>query len=164
MMSLSSLVRIWGECLTIHSMPVFFFLFFFKVEISSHASIPLFVPGSVHLGSASWDDCGQMYPEELHVSCFWQVPTLCPDSGIVSSLRPCWVKGTYIRVCLVVTCYLHFWQNDWGLLCATVVRLEQTPNKSQHTKVTLEKKILLSLLPGFELAIFNHKSSALTNL
>ena len=31
---------------------------------------------------------------------------------------------------------------------------ERTPNKSQHTKLTLEKKILTPLLPGFELAIF----------
>ena len=32
--------------------------------------------------------------------------------------------------------------------------VEQTPNESQHTKLTLEKKILLPLLPGFELALF----------
>ena len=32
--------------------------------------------------------------------------------------------------------------------------VERTPNKSQHTKLTLEKKILLPLLPGFELATF----------
>ena len=24
-------------------------------------------------------------------------------------------------VCLAVTCHLHFWQNDWDLLCATTV-------------------------------------------
>ena len=32
--------------------------------------------------------------------------------------------------------------------------VERTPNKSQHTKLTLEKKILPPLLPGFELATF----------
>ena len=32
--------------------------------------------------------------------------------------------------------------------------VERTPNKSHHTKLTLEKKILLPLLPGFELATF----------
>ena len=32
--------------------------------------------------------------------------------------------------------------------------VEQTLNKSQHTKLTLEKKTLLPLLPGFELATF----------
>ena len=30
--------------------------------------------------------------------------------------------------------------------------MERTPNKSQHTKLTVEKKILPPLLPGFELA------------
>ena len=32
--------------------------------------------------------------------------------------------------------------------------VEGTPNKSQHTKLTLKKKILLPLLPGFKLATF----------
>ena len=32
--------------------------------------------------------------------------------------------------------------------------MEQTPKKSQHTKLTLEKKILPPLLPGLELATF----------
>ena len=32
--------------------------------------------------------------------------------------------------------------------------VEGTPNKSQHTKLTLEKKILPPLLPGFKLATF----------
>ena len=31
-------------------------LFFFEVEISSRTLIPLFMPGSVHSGSASLDD------------------------------------------------------------------------------------------------------------
>ena len=35
--------------------------------------------------------------------------------------------------------------------------VEQTPNKSQHTKLTLEKKILPPLLPGFELATFRSR-------
>ena len=33
--------------------------------------------------------------------------------------------------------------------------MEWTPNKTQHTKLTLEKKILLRLLLGFELATFH---------
>ena len=35
--------------------------------------------------------------------------------------------------------------------------MERTPNKSQHTKLTLEKKILPPLLPGFELATFRSR-------
>ena len=41
--------------------------------------------------------------------------------------------------------------------------VELTPNKSQHTKLTLENKILLPLLPGFELATFRSQFGALTN-
>ena len=48
-------------------------------------------------------------------------------------------------VSLGVTCHLHFWQNDQGLLRATAVTwgVERTPNKSQQTKSTLEKTLLL---------------------
>ena len=34
------------------------------------------------------------------------------------------------------------------------IRVKQTPNKCQHTKLTLEKNILPPLLPGLELATF----------
>ena len=35
--------------------------------------------------------------------------------------------------------------------------MERTPNKSQHAKLTLEKKILLPLPLGFELATFRSR-------
>ena len=35
--------------------------------------------------------------------------------------------------------------------------MERTPNKCQHTKLTLGKKILPPLLPGFELATFRSR-------
>ena len=59
-------------------------------------------------------------------------------------------------MCLGVTCHLHFWQNDWDFFtchCSSM-GMERTLNKSQHTKLTLEKKILPPLLPGFKLAAF----------
>ena len=46
-------------------------------------------------------------------------------------------------------------QNDLGLLRATGV--ERAPNTNQHTKLTLEKKILRQLLPEFELATFRSR-------
>ena len=56
-------------------------------------------------------------------------------------------------VCLGITCHLHLWQNDRGLLRATAVTQGWNGHriKSQHIKLTLEKKILPPLLPGFEL-------------
>ena len=40
------------------------------MKISSRTLIPLFVPGSVHIGSASRDDCGRMFPDKFRVSSF----------------------------------------------------------------------------------------------
>ena len=50
----SSLARIWGGKFD-YPFPacVFFVVVFFKVEIRLRALIPLFMPGSVHCGSAS---------------------------------------------------------------------------------------------------------------
>ena len=37
------------------------------------------------------------------------------------------------------------------------MEVERTPNRSQHTKLTLEKEILPTLLPGVELATFRSR-------
>ena len=39
--------------------------FFFKVEISTRTLMPLIRPGSVHSGSASWDDSGRAFPDKI---------------------------------------------------------------------------------------------------
>ena len=64
--------------------------------------------------------------------------------------------GSRVYARLGVTCHLHFWLNDRGLLHAIAgnTGVEQTPNKNQHTKLILEKKILPPLLPGFKVATF----------
>ena len=61
--------------------------------------------------------------------------------------------------CLAVTCHLHFWQNDWDFLRATVVTRGWNGyrNKSQHRKSTLEKKILPPFQQGFEPATFQSR-------
>ena len=61
-----------------------------------------------------------------------------------------------VYVCLAVTCHLHFWQNDLDLLHAIVVMWgwNRYRNKSQHRKSTLEMKILLPFLLGFEPTTF----------
>ena len=75
---------------------------------------------------------------------------------------PCHFMQSHIRkvhACLAVTCHLCFWQNDQGLLCATAVTRGWNgyQNKSQHRKLTLEKKIIPPLLPGFEPATFRSR-------
>ena len=61
-----------------------------------------------------------------------------------------------VYACLAVTCHLHFWQNDRDLLRATAVTMGWNGyrNKSQHRKLTLEKKIIPPLLQGLEPATF----------
>ena len=53
-----------------------------------------------------------------------------------------------VHTCLAITCHQHFWQSDHDLFHATVVRLgwNRYRNKSQHRKLTQEKKILLPIL------------------
>ena len=67
-----------------------------------------------------------------------------------------------VHTCLVVTSHLHCWQNDRGLLCATAVTRGWNGyrNKSQHIKLTLDKKILPPLLFGFESETFRSRVPA----
>ena len=67
-----------------------------------------------------------------------------------------------VYACLVVTCHLHFWQNDRDFLRATVVTRGWSGyrNKSQHRKSTLEKKILPPFQQGFEPATFQSRADA----
>ena len=61
-----------------------------------------------------------------------------------------------VHTCVAVTCHLYFWQNNRYLLRATSVTRGRNwyRNKSQHRKLTLQKKILPSLLSRFEPATF----------
>ena len=45
-----------------------------------------------------------------------------------------------VYACLAVTCHLHFWQNDQGLLCAIAVTQGWNGyrNKSQHRKLKVD--------------------------
>ena len=61
-------------------------------------------------------------------------------------------------MCLVVICYLHFWQI---LRASAVTRgCNGYRNKSRHRKLTLEK-ILPLLLPDSNRQLFSHESGAL---
>ena len=123
------------------------------MEISSLTLIPLFIPGSVHSGLMSWDDCGQMSPDKLSVSLFLDIPKQCLDSGIVSPLWLCWVNGVCMFRCNLPPALLAEWLGSFKCHCGNM-GVEQTLNKSQHTKLTLEKKIFLPLLPGFKPTTF----------
>ena len=80
-------------------------------------------------------------------------PTLCLDSGIVSPLWLHWVNGVCVFKCNLPPALLAEWLGSFTSHCGNT-GMERTLNKSQYTKLTLEKKILLPHLPGFELTTF----------
>ena len=91
---------------------------------------------------------GRVLPDELRVSSF---PDRFPHF-ICTAAQSALSGFVWSRVyaCLGGTCHLHFWQNDRGLLRATAVTrgCERTPSKSQHTKLTLEKKFFSAAPAG----------------
>ena len=75
---------------------------------------------------------------------------------------PCHFMQSHIRkvyACSAATCHLHFGQNDRDLLRATAVTRGSNGyrNKSQHRKLTPEKKIIPLLIQGFEPATFQSR-------
>ena len=83
-----------------------FFIFFMEVEISSRTLILPFVPGTVHSGSATSDDCGRIFPDRLSVSSF---PDRFPHYAWTAAQLP---HSDFVRSrvyeCFSVTCQLHF--------------------------------------------------------
>ena len=97
------------------------------------------------------------------------VTRLVPREAAAVSARSVYTIQTYmvschfmqshmrkLYACLPVTCHLHFWPNDRDLLRATAVTRGWNGywNKSQHSKLTLDKKLLPPLLPVFKPEIF----------
>ena len=127
-----------------------------KVEISLWKLILLFRLGSVHSGSATWDTCNWAFPDKLFVSSFPGRFPLCLDRCIVSPLRLQWVKGVCVFRCNLPSAILAEWPVSFTCHCGNT-GVEWTPKKSQHTKLTLERKILPPPLPGFEPATFQSR-------
>ena len=158
----SSRARILGKCSTIHSPPALFF-FFFKVEMSLRTLIPLFTPGLVHSGSASWDDCDRVLPDELRVSSFsdrfphyaWTAAYSAHTDLIRSKMY----------ACLGVTCHLHSWQDDRGLLRVTAVTRGSNGHRIRvSTQSWLwRRKFSCRFCRDSTSQPFDHESGALTN-
>ena len=69
-----------------------------------------------------------------------------------------------VHACLAVTCHLHYWQNDQGLLRATAVTRGWNGyrNKSQHRKLTRRRKFSRRSCRDSNPRPFNHEFGALT--
>ena len=111
---------------------------------------------SCYMTKASWNCCRLDAPSAC---------TIHPRTSL-----QCHFISSHIRrvhVCLAVTCHMHFWHNDRDCLRATAVARGRNRyrNKSQHRKLTLDKKNILKnikklisrrslRLPGLEPATF----------
>ena len=87
-----------------------------------------------------------------HVKLLWSVPLHFMQSHI-----------RRVHDCLALTSHLHVWQNDRDLLCATAVTQGWNGhrNKSQHRKLTLEKKF--PAVPFIGYTCFQQRGSDVRN-
>ena len=97
------------------------------------------MPGSVHSGSVH---------SQVAWACFQIGSHTMPGQCLVTPCRHYWVKGVFVFWCNLPPVLLAEWPGSFTCHCGNT-GVEWTPNKSQHTKLTLERKILLPLLPGF---------------
>ena len=72
------------------------------------------------------------------------------------------VKGVCVFRCNLPPALFAKWPGSFTCHCGNT-GMERTPNKSQHTKLPLEKKILPPLLPRLELATFRRRVQHSTN-
>ena len=97
-----------------------------------------------------------------HMKLLPSQPTFCVHHTTMRQFSHfIWSNICSVHVCSAVTCHLHFWQNDWDLLCATAVTQGQNGywNKGQHRMLTLEKKICPMLLHGLKPMNVDHESN-----
>ena len=83
--------------------------------------------------------------------------------GQHSQPTPTWLGRARVNVCLGVTCHLHFWQNDWGLLHANAVTWKKN---GQQTGVSTESQLWRRKLSShscqhLNLQLLDHESSVL---
>ena len=74
-------------------------------------------------------------------------------TAAVSPLRLHWVKSVCMFRYNLPPALLAEWPGSFTCHCGNE-GVERAPNKSQHTKLTLENKVLQPLLPRYELATF----------
>ena len=115
---------------------------------------------SVYSSLTSWDEYGWAFPDELCMSSF---PNGLPyDEWTVESVHSHFV-GSRVYVFPVITCHLHFWQNDRGISQATGVTQSGTDTEIKaSTESQLRwRKISCCSCRGSNLRPSDHESGAL---
>ena len=112
-------------------------------KFKSVRNTPAVVHYREHCFSTVWLLHGSCHMKLLLSQCVLCMPYTMSLSGHFIQSHRC-----RVHACLAETCHQHFWQNDWDLLCATVVLWwwNRYWNKSEHKKLTTEKKICPLLL------------------
>ena len=108
-----------------------------------------------------------MYLQRWHGWCHMKLlpsrPVLCtPYNHVPCHFMQCHIRKVY--ACLAVTCHLHFWRNDRGLLCATAITRGWNGyrNMSQHRKLPWRRKFSRRSSRDSNPRPFDHESGALT--
>ena len=101
-----------------------------EVDMNSHAPIARFRPRSAHSGSASWNDYGRAFLEELRVSSFSLIDShTMPVQHIVNSLWLRWIKSVCAFISNQPATLLAEWQGPFTCYCCNT-EVVRTPNKS----------------------------------
>ena len=90
-------------------------------------------PESVHNVPVTGYDCSRVFPNEFSVSSF----TLSPQYAWTAESAHSDFVGSKEYACYGVTCHLHFWQNNRGLLRATAV----TPVSYTHLTLPTRRTV-----------------------
>ena len=108
-----------------------------------------------------------MYLQRWHGWCHMKLQPsrrkFCVQHTTMHHVTSC--KATYVRwECLAVTCHLHFWQNDWGLLRATAVTRGGTDTEIRVSTESRpwRRKFSRRSSSDSNPRPFNHESGALT--
>ena len=98
-----------------------------------------------------------MFLDKMRVSSFLDMfPHYAWTAAIVSPIGLRWVKGICVFRCNLPPALIAERLGPFTCHCSNT-GVDQTPNKSQYTKLTLEKKILPPFLLGFKLATFHSR-------
>ena len=141
------------------------FFFFFLSGDHLVPSVPLFRQGSVHSGSASWDDCGRAFPDELPVSSFpWTLFSIEFHDSHILVFRPlsyfyewCWRlfllssasrNEPVSRLLLYNTAFWNTTTPPWIRSRRTKPFRSQTKNLRGDTRVIRVKKLNAGLWPS----------------
>ena len=146
----SSLAKIWGECSTIYSTPA---LFLWKWRLARAHLFHSLCQDQSTVAQRSETTVAESSLTSWVWARFRIGSHIMPRQGHRQPLQLQWVKGVRVFRCNMPPVPLVEWSGSFTCHCDNM-GLEQTPNKSHRTKLTLEKKILSPLLSGFELATF----------